>query len=97
MDPVPFPDQPRRPYTLPEIEQYPDDRRGVYGLFDDAGCVFIGKGRIRERLLAHLKGGVTETERCVRAHPPAYWLVEETEDFVVRHMGLVVEYDPRCR
>lgn len=94
---MPFPDQPRRRFERSEIESYPEGRRGVYGLFDDAGCIFVGKGLIRARLLAHLQGGITEEERCIAANPPTYWLVEETEDFVVRHMGLVVEYDPRCR
>ena len=94
---MPFPPQPRRPFTQEEIERLPADARGVYGLFNEEGCVFVGKGRLRERLAAHLKGGVTEEAHCIRRNAPTYWLCEETEDFVVRHLGLVVEYEPRCR
>jgi hypothetical protein len=94
---VPFPDQPRRPFERGEIEKLPPGRRGVYGLFNGEGCVFVGKGDLRERLLLHLKPGYTEEARCVRKNAPTWFLVEETENFVVRHMGLVVEYGPRCR
>ncbi|MHC4548959.1 MAG: hypothetical protein ACYTEZ_09285 [Planctomycetota bacterium] len=94
---MPFPDQPRRPFTRTEIDRYPPDVRGCYGLFDDAGCIYIGKGRIRDRLRAHCEGaGITEEERCIREQAPTYWLVEESDDFIVRHLGLVVEYRPRC-
>jgi hypothetical protein len=97
MGDMPFPDQPRRPFAREEIERLPAGARGVYGLFDAEGCVFVGKGNLRERLLGHLKGGFLEEARCIRRHAPTYWLCEETEQFVVRHMGLVVEYQPRCR
>ena len=94
---MPFPDQPRRPFAAEEIERLPVGKRGVYGLFNEECCVFIGKGNLRERLLLHLKSGYTEEARCIRKNSPTYFLVEETENFVVRHMGLVVEYEPKCR
>ena len=94
---MPFPDQPRRPFAADEIERLATGRRGVYGLFNESGCIFIGKGDLRERLLLHLKPGYTEEAHCVRKSAPAWFLVEETENFVVRHMGLVVEYAPKCR
>ncbi|MCK6461231.1 MAG: hypothetical protein L6Q95_15215 [Planctomycetes bacterium] len=94
---MPFPDQPRRPLTPDEIARVPEGKRGVYGLFSDEGCVFVGKGNLRERLLAHLKPGYTEEARCIRRSAPTWFLYEETENFVVRHMGLVVEYAPKCR
>ncbi len=94
---MPFPDQPRRTFDRAEIERLPLGRRGVYGLFSEEGCVFVGKGDLRERLLLHLKPGFTEEARCVRKSAPTWFLVEETENFVVRHMGLVVEYAPKCR
>ena len=93
---MPFPDQEPRPFTQEAIEAYAAEPRGCYGLFNDADCVFVGRGRIRERLLAHLSGGVTEEAHCIRDRAPTYWLVEETEDFIVRHLGLVVEYQPHC-
>lgn len=94
---MPFPDQPRRPFTREEIERLPVGKRGVYGLFNDAGCVFVGKGNLRERLLTDLKPGFAEQAHCIKASAPTYFLCEETENFVVRHMGLVVEYEPKCR
>jgi hypothetical protein len=94
---VPFPDQPRRAFRADEIDRIRPGVRGVYGLFSDAGCVFVGKGNLRERLSMHLKPGYTEEARCIRKHAVTYFLVEETENFVVRHMGLAVEYAPKCR
>jgi hypothetical protein len=94
---VPFPDQPRCPFTPEEIARVPEGKRGVYGLFNEAGCVFVGKGNLRERLLLHLKPGYTEEARCIRKAAPTYFLFEVTENFVVRHMGLAVEYAPQCR
>jgi len=94
---MPFPEQPRHPFAAEEIGRLPIGKRGVYGLFNDEGCVFVGKGNLRERLLGHLKSGYTEEARSIRNHAPTYFLYEETENFVVRHMGLVVEYEPKCR
>ena len=94
---MPFPDQPRRPFTAEEVNKIQPGRRGVYGLFNEEGCVFVGKGNLRERLSMHLKPGYTEEARCIRKCAPAWFLVEETENFVVRHMGLAVEYAPKCR
>ena len=94
---MPFPDQPRRPLAAEEIERLPAGTRGVYGLFNEEGCVYVGKGNLRERLLGHLKSGYTEEARCIRKNAPTCFLFEETENFVVRHMGLVVEYAPKCR
>ena len=94
---MPFPEQPRRPFVAAEIDKLPPAPRGVYGLFNEAGCVFVGKGNLRERLRLHLKPGYSEEAQCVRKNAPTYFLIEETENFVVRHMGLTVEYAPKCR
>ena len=94
---MPFPEQPRHPFNEEEIRRLPEGKRGVYGLFNEEACVFVGKGNLRERLLGHLKPGYTEESRSIRKLAPTYFLVEETEDFVVRHMGLTVEYTPKCR
>lgn len=94
---MPFPSQPPRPFTFKEVESLPAGVRGCYGLFNEEGCVYVGKGNLRARLLAHLKGGMSEEAHCIRRHAPTWFLCEETENFVVRHMGLVVEYQPFCR
>ena len=94
---MPFPEQPRRPFTVEEVGRIVPGRRGVYGLFNEEGCIFVGKGNLRERLSMHLKPGYTEDARCIRKCAPTWFFVEETENFVVRHMGLVVEYAPKCR
>jgi hypothetical protein len=94
---MPFPDQPRRPFTREEVERLTKGLRGVYGLFRGDTCVFVGKGDLRDRLLGHLGTGYTEQARCIAKSSPTHFLVEETEDFIVRHMGLVVEYQPSCR
>ncbi len=93
---MPFPEQTPRPFTREEIEHLSAGTRGCYGLFHGSACVYVGKGDLRERLLGHLRGGYTEEARCIARHAPTHFLVEETEDFIVRHLGLVVEYAPLC-
>ncbi len=43
-------------FRRPEIEALPQNVMGVYGLFNVAGPVYVGRGDIRARLLAHLNG-----------------------------------------
>jgi len=83
---VPFPDQPRRPYEPSEIESYPDDRRGVYGLFDADGS--RGQNPHLGGLML-LRGGseqdgVTVAQRSVHdphvANDPAIRVVIRIED-----------------
>ena len=71
-------------------EQY-----GVYGIFAGPVWVYVGKGNIRERLLAHLKGD----NACIRAQRPTHyvWEVTSTTNAAIRQRELTVDLSPICR
>jgi hypothetical protein len=68
---MPFPQQPPREFTREDIERIPPGQIGCYALFRGLECVYIGKGDIRERLLAHFDGDNDECERqlILEYHP----------------------------
>jgi hypothetical protein len=51
-----FPPQVPLPFTREAVEALSPLQLGCYGLYNENGYVYIGKGDIRERLLAHLRG-----------------------------------------
>ena len=51
-----FAQQYPRPFTLAGIGELDHGQSGVYGISADSTWIYVGKGNIRERLLAHLKG-----------------------------------------
>ncbi len=94
---MPFLTQEKRAFTRENVEALLPGQMGVYGLFrSDDAPVCIGKGDIRERLLAHLNGD----SECIRQHSPAYWLdeiIENEWDATSRMRQLIVDYEPLCR
>lgn len=70
------------------------NRFGVYGLCNELGFVYIGKGDIRERLLAHLAG---DDPRLLLERPTHY--IHEIcsgSGMHRRERELILEYDPPC-
>lgn len=51
-----FPPQVPLPFTRGAVEELRPLQLGCYGLYNESGYVYIGKGDIRERLLSHLRG-----------------------------------------
>jgi hypothetical protein len=49
-----FPVQNLRAYSRSYVEALPPSQMGCYGLYTSGAWVYIGKGDIRARLLAHL-------------------------------------------
>lgn len=47
---MPFPEQQKRSFTKTGIEMLTQNQMGIYGIFNDTGCIYIGQGDIRERL-----------------------------------------------
>ena len=47
-----------RPYTRENILTLKPNQNGVYGIFRDTVAIYVGSGDLRERLLAHMNGGV---------------------------------------
>jgi hypothetical protein len=49
-----FPSQNPRPFTRASIEALNPNQIGVYGIYHQYKWVYVGKGDIRTRLLAHM-------------------------------------------
>ena len=89
---MPFPQQTPRAFTRTNIESVNPGQIGVYGIFTLAGCVYIGRGDIRERLLAHLNGDNV----LIAQQRPTHWLSVVTANHVKREKELIVEFQPMC-
>lgn len=89
---MPFPEQQKRPFTKTGIEVLTQNQMGIYGIFNDTGCIYIGQGDIRERLLRHLNGDIP----CILVKKPIYYLGSVVSDHVQREKLFIMEYKPSC-
>jgi hypothetical protein len=85
-------DNPVRRFTRGNVESFPPDQLGVYGLFTRGRWIYVGSGDIRERLLGHLNGD----NDCIAEHRPSDWVHEVTPDYAEREKQLILELRPRC-
>ena len=83
---------PLRAFTRADIESLNQSQNGVYGIFSNGVCIYVGRGDIRARLLAHLNGENT----CISGQRPTQWTGEVRADDVAREKELIVELAPRC-
>lgn len=63
---------------------------GVYGLYNSVGWVYIGKGDIRERLLAHLRGD----NLLILAYGPTHFVASVTPYLDWEEKRLIAELRP---
>ena len=77
---MPFPQQTPRALTNANVEAITPGLMGVYGLFKLNQWVYIGRGDIRSRLLAHIGGD----NPCITIQAPTHWVDEVTADHVNR-------------
>ena len=89
---MPFPKQESRPFTKEDIELLNPNQDGVYGIFSSDEWIYIGKGDIRTRMLAHVGGDNT----CINSRNPTHWVGEKTDNMDAREKELTIEYDPIC-
>jgi hypothetical protein len=89
---MPFPRQPPREFTRENIERIPPGQIGCYALLRGLECVYIGKGDIRERLLAHFHG---DTDQITR-EAPTHWVDLVCGDDDECERQLILEYHPTC-
>ena len=87
---MPFPAQEPRPFTFTEVAGLHPRQYGCYGLFNRFGCVYIGKGDIRERLLAHLRGD----NPLITLFGPTHWMGIVTPVFDYLEKQLIWEFNP---
>ena len=89
---MPFPKQEPRVFDRANVERLNSNQRGVYGLFRKGQWIYIGKGDVRERLLAHLNGD----NPCITRENPTHWVDVVTEDMDERERELILEFSPLC-
>lgn len=89
---MPFIQQEKRPFTREGIEWLKPNQIGVYGIFNASGCIYVGKGDIRDRLLSHFNGD----NPCILRFRPTYYLAEVLPNPDAREKQLIIEYNPPC-
>lgn len=89
---MPFPKQDPRPFTKAQVEALKPNHAGVYGLLRGNAWVYVGRGDIRDRLLAHLNGD----NACITRQAPTHWVDVLTDDRVIREKELIAELEPTC-
>lgn len=90
---MPFIQQIPRTFTKENIEAIKPGVMGVYGLFvDGGGWVYVGRGDIRDRLLAHLNGD----NPCITRSKPTHYVDEITATHEAREKALITELNPPC-
>lgn len=82
-----------QPFTRERINSVIPGQRGVYGLFRKESWIYVGKGDIRERLLAHVGGD----NPGILKYQPTHWVGEVMQgDPSEREKQLIVELQPLC-
>ncbi len=87
-----FPNQTPRVYNRINVEKLNPGQKGVYGLYREGLWIYIGKGDIRDRLLAHING---DNPRITRNQPSRY-VSEITDNMDNREKQLIREFTPVC-
>ena len=84
-----FPEQTPRTFTRANIEAITPEQIDCYGLFKSGQWIYVGRGDIRTRLLAHLNGD----NACITAAVPTQWVDEVTNQDQAREKALIT-YSP---
>ena len=89
---MPFPQQTPRAFSRSEIESLTVNQNGCYGLFRQGAWIYVGKGDIRARLLAHLNGD----NPAILRERPTHFVTVLTSDMDNREKQLILELNPIC-
>lgn len=89
-----FAQQTVRTFNRADVEALNQNQSGVYGIFKQGQWIYIGKGDIRKRLLAHLAGD----NPAILAWRPTHWVGEIHLDpqMSIREKQLIIELNPPC-
>ena len=87
-----FPEQTTRAFTQANVKLIPEGQMGCYGLFKKDQWIYVGKGDIRARLLAHLNND----NPCITKASPTNWVDEVTPNYNDREKALILELNPAC-
>ena len=89
---MPFPEQTPKPFTRARIEALSPNHMGVYGLFKTNQWIYLGRGDIRDRLLAHFNGD----NSCITSEQPTHWVDVVTSNHAQMERELILELNPAC-
>lgn len=89
---MPFLKQEPRVFNKQDVSSLKDNQYGVYGIFKPGQWVYVGKGDMKERLLAHLGGD----NPCILSAKPTLWVGEVTKNADAREKELIRELNPSC-
>ena len=89
-----FVQQVPRLFNRQNIEAIRPGQFGVYGIFRNGQWIYVGKGDIRQRLLAHFDGD----NQYIIASGPTYFVDELCSDLMIsiREKQLILELRPSC-
>ena len=87
-----FPKQTTRAFTKANVETITEGQMGCYGLYKPGQWIYVGKGDIRTRLLAHLNND----NPCITKASPTHWVDEVTANYDAREKELIIECNPAC-
>ena len=79
-------------FTQEDVTALKENQYGVYGIFKTGQWIYVGKGDIRERLLAHPNGD----NPCILRQRPTHWVGEVTNNADAREKELIKELKPSC-
>jgi hypothetical protein len=89
---MPFPAQTPRVFTRADIESLNLNQHGCYGIMSGSTMIYIGKGDIRARLLAHLNNDNPHITR----NRPTHWVGSVTNNADDHEKALILEFNPTC-
>jgi hypothetical protein len=91
---MPFIQQTARTFNKLNVEAITPNQFGVYGIFKNGRWIYVGKGDIRQRLLAHLGGD----NPSILAAQPTHWVDEVCTEptMSIREKQLIIECQPLC-
>ena len=87
-----FPKQTAGVFTKANVETITEGQMGCYGLYKPSQWIYVGKGDIRTRLLAHLNND----NPCITTASPTHWVSEVTANYDAREKELIIEFNPAC-
>lgn len=89
---MPFPQQTPRQFNRANIEALNPGQNGCYGLYKQGLWIYVGRGDIRARLLAHLNGDNPSITRA----KPTHWVDVVTPNAIAMEKTLILELGPLC-
>jgi len=89
---MPFPQQAPKAFTKANIEALNPGQIGCYGLFRQGTWIYVGRGDIRNNLLAHFNGD----NPCITREKPTNWVDVVTNDDINLEKRLILELNPIC-